>query len=394
MVTRRRGITLFLFVVGLAFSAIVLNAVPHAGALSPPPIVNLPRALSRDGAIAYSSDISGNSEIYTTNSTGSATRQLTHSAEEEFAPIWSPDGTKLAFLQMESFPTASSYPAGDWSPISVHVVNPDGSQQRNLTPKGDQSFRNLVWSPDGTQLAVECSQDGSGLGNGQICVLNVDGTGMHRVVPPQLFGTTPSWSPDGRWIAFLGQASSLDQPGLGIYLVSPDGREQRTVLQGVDSPDSFSWSPDGTKLAYTHGRSFGQLTVVNVDGSDRHDLDTGNAPVSDPQWSPDGSKLLLASNEVDVINVDGTGLREVIPPKDNALSAIWSPDGQAIAFTYGVASDPASENSERAASARLDVVKLDGSPPRTVVDEAIGPSRNGLLDWPPSWQPVAPTPGS
>jgi len=390
MVAHSRNTTLVLFIVGTALSAVVLSAVPRAEALSPLPNSNLPSAPSQNGAIAYSSDMNGNSEIYSVRADDSVPRQLTHSEEEEFAPIWSPDGTRIAYFQMKYFlPPAASYPPGAGPPISIHVMNADGSHQRNLTPEGSHSFRNLTWSPDGKQLAVECARKSTDRGgNGQICVLNVDGSVLHRIVPTQLFGTTPSWSPDGRWIAFRGQASSMDQPAIGIYLVSPDGKQLRTITQDGIHPGPLAWSPDGTKLAYAFGMQTKKLAVINVDGSGEHDLDIGTTSLSDPLWSPDGTRFLLMSGGVDVVNIDGTGMREVVPPEDNVISAIWSPDGQAIAYTYGVSGDSSSEQSGHADRARLEVVELDGSSPRTLVDEAIGPAGSGILDWPPSWQAV------
>lgn len=344
------------------------NTIGQNGAVGP----------QHNGAIIFTSSRTGNDEIYAVEPDGIGLRQLTHDPEMDFGAIWSPDGTKIAFMRGKPVSDGPIPPAAR-PPISIYVMNADGSDQRNLTPGGNRSFRNLVWSPDGKQLAVECTEKPTDRdGNGQICVLNVDGSGMQRVVPPQLYGQTPVWSPDGRWIAFRGQASSMDQPIVGLYLVSPDGSQQRTVLSDFDVSGSFAWSPDSRQIAYVHGQQSPTLTVVDIADSNTRDLTTDYIGPSTPIWSPDGRQLLLVSSRIDVVNADGSGMRTVVSPEYNVFSAIWSPDGQAIAYTYGVSAD----------RARLDVVGIDGSTPRMLVEEAIEPASSGILDWPPSWQPV------
>lgn len=170
----------------------------------------------------------------------------------------------------------------------------------------------------------------------------------------------------------------MDQPIVGLYLVSPDGSQQRTVLSDFDVSGSFAWSPDSRQIAYVHGQQSPTLTVVDIADSNTRDLTTDYIGPSTPIWSPDGRQLLLVSSRIDVVNADGSGMRTVVSPEYNVFSAIWAPDGQAIAFISGVSAD----------RARLDVVGIDGSTPRMLVEEAIEPASSGILDWPPSWQPV------
>jgi Tol biopolymer transport system component len=345
----------------------------------------------QNGAIIFTSSRSGNDDISVINPDGTGLRQLTNDPEMDFGAIWSPDGTKIAFMRMKAIPE-TAIPPGALPLISIYVMNADGSDQRNLTPGGSRSFRNLVWSPDGKQLVVECSEKPTDrAGNGQICVLNIDGTGMHRVVPPQLFGTTPSWSPDGRWIAFRGQASSMDQPAIGIYLVSPDGSRQRTVLSAADFPGILTWSPDSRQIAYTHGQQSPTLTVVDIDTSRTRNLETGGRLPSDPVWSPDGSRLLFlwqasdrASVGVGVVNADGTAFRDFSATADQIISAAWSPDGQAIAVVQESLNLGQASPSTASIPVQLGVFYLDGSPSQILVDA----EGHGLLDSPPSWQPI------
>jgi Tol biopolymer transport system component len=389
MAARSRGITLVFVIVTMAASAVVLSAVPHAGALSSSPRANTVGARTQNGAIVFTSTRNGNGEIYAINPDGSGLRQLTNDSDMDFNPIWSPDGSKIAFMRVKAFIDVP-VPPGARPPISIYVMNADGSDQRNLTPGGVRSFRNLVWSPDSKQLAVECTEKPADRdGNGQICIINVDGSRIQRVVPPQLFGTSPSWSPDGHWIAFRGQAASMDQPALGIYLVSPDGKQLRTITAKSSTPGPLAWSPDGTKLAYTFGKQNKDIAVINVDGSGEHDIDLDTTSLSDPLWSPDGTRFLIMSDGgVSIINVDGTGMREVVSPEAHVISAIWSPDGQAIAVIQQSTNLVPATPGTVSLPARLSVYRLDGSPPRTLLQEDTATDGDGLLISPPAWQPL------
>jgi TolB protein len=345
---------------------------------------------STAGKIVFTSTRSGNGEIYAIKPDGSGLRQLTNDPDMDFNPIWSPDGTKIAFMRVKATPDVVNAPPGARPPISIYVMNADGSDQRNLTPEGVRSFRNLTWSPDSKQLAVECTQKLTDPdGNGQICVINVDGSGVQRVVPPQLFGTSPSWSPDGRWIAFRGQASSMDQPAIGIYLVSPDGKQLRTITAKSSTPDPLAWSPDGTRLAYAFGKQPKDIAVIDVDGSGEHDIALNTTSLSDPLWSPDGTRFLIMSEGgVSVINVDGTGMREVVSPDEHVISAIWSPVGQSVGVTQQSTDLVPATPGTTSFSVQLSVYNLAGSPPRTLLEENTATDGDGLFDSSPAWQPT------
>src|SRR5438552_14598202 len=89
------------------------------------------------------------------------TVDTTHSNTTDGVPVWSPDGTKIAF---------EGFPDGDWE---VYVMNADGSDLRNLTNNPAQHLR-LAWSPDGSKIAFDTDRDG----NQDVYVMNVDGTGL------------------------------------------------------------------------------------------------------------------------------------------------------------------------------------------------------------------------
>ena len=146
-----------------------LGAVSAAGATPQGP----------NGRIAFAlNDGSGSAELYSVNADGSAMRRLTWTPQDEQAPSWSPDGTRIAY---------ESSLGGVW------VMNADGSGQTKLT-SGTQDI-DPAWSPDGTQIAF-----GRPSSNGwNLFVMSADGSALRRV--SDVFGNDPAWSPDGRRLA-------------------------------------------------------------------------------------------------------------------------------------------------------------------------------------------------
>ena len=227
-------------------------------------------------------------KITTSDLYGSRKRTLTKKESWDLYPVWSPDGTRIAFLSTRDFQDR------------IYVMDPDGSDVRNVTPSVE-AWRYLppVWSPDGRSLAF-VGQDGvvTRYGDETICghhrllqrslySVEVDG-GEPRRVGLILDRTLPAWSPNGRRIAFSTLNDCLEE----LHTVAPDGSEPATLLLGAkgSAPYGISWSPDGRKLL------IGSV-IVEADGSAIQRLPT---PRSTASWSPDGSRIA-----VHVLN-DGT----------------------------------------------------------------------------------------
>jgi len=189
-----------------------------------------------------------------------------------------------------------------------------------------------------------------------ICVMGRDGTNPHRLTT-KLATTDPAWSPDGRRIAFtrnedIGESTTFTSDDVYAMDADGDGERRLTPERVGRSSGQPTWSPDGRQIAYVHGESvssavpsrFGGLFVMNDDGSDVRRLTHGRAD-TDPDWSPDGREIVFvrgenlaspteAAEDVYVVNVAGGTARRLTrtPPGIFEAAPTWSPDGSRIAF--------------------------------------------------------------
>jgi Tol biopolymer transport system component len=192
---------------------------------------------SPDGTqIAFNSMRSGTMRLYTMNPDGSDVREVDTDIWVEYAD-WSPDGTKFV---CECRPPGSN-------DYEVYVFNADGSDpQRLTTSPGHDGFP--VWSPDGTLIAFasdrddcrfndapDCIRAGRDGPHSDVWIMNADGSDQRRLT--ETFGQFLAWTPDGAYIVF----GSLD----GLHIVTPDGSEDRRVqIEGIiGDPTLLHWIP-------------------------------------------------------------------------------------------------------------------------------------------------------
>jgi dipeptidyl aminopeptidase/acylaminoacyl peptidase len=244
----------------------------QGGAFSP--------AWSFDGSrIAFESGSTGRRhEIFTMSDDGSGLRQVTRGCaatadcESDVSPAWSPDGRRISFLRLHG-PLVNRSQVHEEilvaARVDLMVVGADGRGERALKrwsadpqpPPGRSSFGWTdpgapVWSPDGKQIAVALGTmrhpNKHAVFNTALHVIEVAGGGQRQITPWIIGAGNPSWSRDGRHIAF----NSWGGHSPNLYVVDPDGRDLRLVLRGatisshigwVDAP---VWSPDGTQIAF------------------------------------------------------------------------------------------------------------------------------------------------
>jgi Tol biopolymer transport system component len=185
-----------------------------------------------------------------------------------------------------------------------------------------------------------------GCGSNIAAVYVVDPYGKRRVeraIPKGVDGCAPTWSPDGRTIAFEGLRGGRQD----IWVSRTDGTAGRRLTDDAAVDAHPSWSPDGRRIVFASDRgSTTDLYVMDADGSNVQVLYAGPFADLDPVWSPDGRWVALASASAQacvvgdgncayhvwVVKADGSGVEQLTSGPAHDLDPVWSPDGTRIAF--------------------------------------------------------------
>jgi Tol biopolymer transport system component len=214
-------------------------------------------AWSPDGRrLAFVSNRDGASNIYVMNADGTNVVQRTFAGLSE-SPTWSPDGTKLAYAAVSD------------GSLNIWVVSPDSGDPSVLFANRGWEAQ-PSWSPDGARLALATDwvafdfvQD--------IFLIHSDGSGFTPLtndIGDHVDYTYPEWSPDGAKLSVTISETTgpVDQYITYIGVMGNDG-SGLTPLAPAATGTSSSWSPDGKRIAFTSGTA-GKTSIawVNADG--------------------------------------------------------------------------------------------------------------------------------
>jgi TolB protein len=250
---------------------------------------------------------------------GSETVQLTSTRTRERAPAASPDSLTIAYGRARD---------------ELWLMDSAGMNQRRLVTRRrsvrEPSTTSPSWSPGGRLIFFGRWNTPTGR-CGTVFRVGVDGRGLRPVTREHWSESDPAVSPDGRRIAV--SASGYCDPGWSGRLAVVDTRGRATSdLRRFESPPGFdvqpSWSPDGRRIAFVgwdfleSGRS--AIYVVNRDGSRLRRVTRSTFATGAPAWSPDGGWIAFQKEGgLHLVRPDGSGLRPVPGTTDGDSSPSW-----------------------------------------------------------------------
>lgn len=243
-------------------------------------------------------------DLYLIHPDGSRLVNLTNGSADDYDAAVSPDGTMIAVSSNDGVAT------------EIWVMSADGTGRRQVTSGGGYA---VAWTPGGAIVYSRAAE---------LRIVQPDGSGDSLIVDHGMLGIAAnlSVSPDGSTVVF----DVNDEGSQDIYSVPIAGGEvTRLTTEGGFEPE---WSPDGTRIAFTAFRGeFGDnVWVMNPDGSDQRNLFPSEFNDFQPSWSPDGSQLVFESvrNEDFAITIhdlaSGTN-RDLITTPTNAAyrTPVW-----------------------------------------------------------------------
>ena len=246
------------------------------------------------------------SEIALMNPDGSSVTRLRVFGSD---PMLSPDGAKIVYCSLR-----------DTIYSQIYVMNADGSNQKRLTDIKTGDACGPSWSPDGKKIAYYAFANTQPSRNPEIWLMDPDGSNPKKLTD---HGMDPSWSPDGRQIAFASHRDGIFQ----IYAMNADGSNVRRLTKDKSEASNPAWSPAGNAIAYISATTDDRrgLFVMNPDGSEPQRLIfSKHQDFCFPSWSTDGSQIIVSS-------LNRLGSQGIVPGEEKPRCEQWSGEYQIFA---------------------------------------------------------------
>ena len=305
-----------------------------------------------DRIIFVSDRNGGQSDIYTMNADGSDILRLT--AVEAYSAVWSPSGRRIFYQSYESGGIVAINDDGSWpvllapdfygdtgaqftlhpsiSPDGGHIlieiwtvpylqsgeydfddsstdifrIDRDGGNVTRLTNTADGNEFVPSWSPDGSKIVYDFTPEGGQTGEGDIWVMDADGSNQKRLASSPGNDSHPSYSPDGKQILF---ASTWDGDA-EIYVMNANGGNARKLT----SNDASDWTPacsaSGSRIVFSSDRDGNdEIYVMDRNGGNQKRLTNDRGADEYPKWAP--RKRGVEVNQASVVFPKASVLEEL-----------------------------------------------------------------------------------
>ena len=328
-------------------------------------------AQRNNGLIAFASNRHLNADrqalyqIFVMDTNGENRVRLTDDPVRANNPTWAPNGRKIAF-------TSAKHGKDDIYVINVDrdvqgrliketiIVEPpnveaqaqdvaatldNGAQRLTANPAHDDS---PTWSADGKQIAFMSRRDG----DREIYIMEADGSNQHNLTNNPAQDRDPAFSPNGKSIAFRSNRDGNYE----IYVMTSEGRDVSRITDNPAQDARPRWSPDSKKLAYTNNEHRNsEIYVLDLATGEQQNITKDERADASPTWSADGKMIAFTrteANTVDIyiatkrdnweaINIINDELHHAQPLDvepdwwDPAFHRAVSPTGERAIFTWG-----------------------------------------------------------
>jgi tricorn protease len=291
---------------------------------------------SADGNIVFfMSDKSGSENIWQADAASGSAKQLTHFTSGRCLwPTISYDGRTIVFerhFSIWKLDTSSG------KSEQAHIELRGAPSSPGVTHTPITQWSGLALSPDGKKLAV--------VGHGDVFATGAkEGGDAKRLTTTDSAETDPHWSPDSTKVVYRSERDG----GSSLYLYDFNAQTERSLTHGADLDVAPTWSPDGKTIAYLRNRR--ELHVLTLDGIHDRTIATGELDDSELTWSPDSHWIVYVPTGTNgftnlwAVPADASAPGQPISflaNGENASHIAWSPDGKYILFdTAQRAEDP------------------------------------------------------